>query len=184
MRVIIFVFFGLLLSKSTIGQDKNQMICFFKIGESIEKYKDVISCAENDSTSKYVSNSTCRAYRYLPAEKDSISIGNINFGIVFLHPNIQKEISTISFIRNIISKDSTQLRIEIEKEYKILTNFIDSLYKIKGSKLNIEESEFYTEESMIWKINNVTTCLKKNISTKRKSKKKILYINTLNLSIY
>ena len=167
-----------------IGQDKNEMIYFFKIGDSIEKYKDAISCAEKDSSAKYVSNSTCRAYRYLPAEKDSFSISNINFGIVFLHPNNQKEISTISFIRNFISKDSAQLRLEIEKEYAILTNFIDSLYKTNGSKLNSEESKFYTEESMIWKINDVTTCLKMNISTKRKVKKKNLYINSLNLTIY
>jgi hypothetical protein len=185
MRSLIIIICGFTFFSNAFGQTESRLFYDFKIGDSINVYKELIQCAEHGTASNFASNSECRAYRYLPAEKDSVRISSIYFGTVFLFPNDQHKIKTIAFSQNIIGKDSLQARNEIENEYKILVGYFDRFYDLTGIKMDIDSSEYYTGEQTVWKLTNETITLRKFVSKQRiLSKNKKVFVNSIDLSIY
>ena len=138
----LFIIFGYHSRSQTLSESYIRRITPFSIGDSLNRFKDSIICADADYPNElYNENSKCRAYRYLPIQSDSAKIANVSFGILFLFVNLQNKIKTITYGKNYISTSATLNQNKANEEFNTLKAFLKSLFQIEGLS-KIEKDKF------------------------------------------
>lgn len=182
MKSLLLAFLFLALKTCGYSQNKIEGLLFFKIGDSLEKFSALISCGEHDSLyGRYYSNSKCRGYHYLPAQKDSISLGMVKFKTVFLHPDSSGIIKSVSFNKYFYSKDSNEVQKKAATEYELLIALFDSMYSKGISKNDYPLNKYYTSEGIRWYSGVKSIVVERHTFVRRKIKGQIEYTNALHV---
>ena len=184
MKYLLFAYF-ILLSKQTISQQPiesniRKLIGFY-IGDSIKKVKELVICADGSYLDlSYNDNSNCQAYRYIPAQIDSIEITSIKFGDLFFHVTSSKTIKTIGLHKSYFNTKSFSKIKEANEAFNSVTTFFTNLFQL-SEEINTYKNENFRQNRHEWKKNNLIVVLNKTNFKKNKDGKKL---TTLSIDIY
>ena len=183
MKYLLFAFL-LLLSKQTISQSSiesniRKLIGFY-IGDSINNVKELVLCADGSYLDlPYNDNSKCQAYRYIPAQIDSITITSIKFGTLIFHVTSSKTIKTITLHKIYLSTKPFSKNEEANEAFNSVTTFFNNLLQLSEEK-NTHKSEYYRQNGHEWKKDNLIVVLNQTNFKKKKNGKKL---TTLSIDI-
>lgn len=190
MKHLLKLFLLLLFSTSSLCQpsrhisNKATVFELFSIGDSIQKFNNLLSCGENSEDFKMVDVTgklDCQVFKYLPAVKDSVDVGGVKFSWVFLFPDSLKLITTIGFLRTYLNTDSPANPVIMAKEdYTALEQFITSFLQLKGKKYKEDRKKGESFSGLVWIKDGTKYLLRKYDLVKRK--KMVSQILSLDIS--
>lgn len=190
MKHLVKLFLLLLFSTSSLCQpsqhisNKPTVFELFSIGDSIQKFNNLLSCGQNSEDFKIVDVTgklDCQVFKYLPAVKDSVDVGGVKFSDVLLFPDSLKLITTIGFLRTYLDTDSPVNPVIMAKEdYTALEQFITSFLQLKGKKYKEDRKKGESFSGLVWIKDGTKYLLRKYDLAKRK--KMVSQILSLDIS--
>ena len=157
MKVFLLFFlvipFNQCYSQINVAKEDIYHLSVFDIGDPLLKFENSIACADKDSIDfVYYKNSKCKSYRYLPAQKDSLKIGNVSFGTIFLFSGDGNFVKSITYYKNYLNVDSTVLRGRLDKDFGNLKSFLEKHYSSNSKKKNYPNDAYYLVQGITWKL--------------------------------
>jgi len=148
----------------------------FSIGKIVMNYNDFAA------DSRSVSMPKCTTYRYLPAQKDSVVIGDIMFGDILALISKDKKIKRVYYEKDYVGKDSVYLATMLTNHFTILSSVLTKFYSINPQFYSPNSDTRYFREGLSWQIDKRSIRLVKVWGQIRGSDGKIG--NALELRVY
>jgi hypothetical protein len=171
---------------SSLSQERLDGLSLFHLGDTINKYREYIDCAEMDTSLSGPNEKeqhACQAFRYLPAKNDTIQISAVRFPEVFFHTNKEGRIKEVMFQKIYWKNDPSNKKKRIVHETDLMRAFMTSFavhapLSIKDDKL---EQKDYDQEQFTWQKDGVKYSLFFT-EFKNKLKGKLLYSITFSIA--
>ena len=163
----------LLLSFNSNSQGKTkplqQLIFsnFINPNDTIEKFRGLLT-AQGDTSKEVINIDTATVggtYSYLPALKDTIVLGSIQFKHVALQFNSAKKLVVVGFSKAYSRWNKNNTRELMEEEYKSLVTYLDSTLKVPSTPYERQSRMYkkdastavpHTTRGYTWKNNKVS----------------------------
>ena len=159
----------------------------FTLGQPLLESDTLLKCAENKESRISLYGGTiapCKAFYFLPAETDSITIGKVGFKVVVLFPDDHQKLEGVSFMKSYVTTGSDNTRQSAELDMKFMKAAIDSYFSMTGEKYKPKggKNQYSSESGFTWKKDNLKYTLLRT-KLKMRSDKQVV-TDLLNFGFY